>query len=195
MTDACRVYDLVWPHFTVFFLFQRMFLYSHPGRASMVDAEIFAKELNLVSGAQPTDNTDCPFAIAAAIDSIAEEVGEELDNDPESNSTRTNRLSFCSCSYSPTVDYYASGIWVIITRLQRLFYLTQIWGELSQSQLDGWWILFWIIKTRQKGNSIRRRCQECHNSSPAFRTNYHVSCRPARYLLHQIQINKNAGIP
>ena len=59
----------------------------------MVDAEIFAKELNLVSGAQPTDNTDCPFAIAAAIDSIAEEVGEELDNDPESNSIQLFQVS------------------------------------------------------------------------------------------------------
>ena len=57
-------------------MYKRMFCYNRPGRASMIDCDIYAKELNIESGAQPVEDINDPFQVAAATDRIAEEMHE-----------------------------------------------------------------------------------------------------------------------
>ena len=42
----------------------------------MIDCDIYAKELNIESGAQPVEDINDPFQVAAATDRIAEEMHE-----------------------------------------------------------------------------------------------------------------------
>ena len=57
-------------------MYKRMFCYNRPGRASMIDCDIYAKELNIESDAQPVEDINDPFQVAAATDRIAEEMHE-----------------------------------------------------------------------------------------------------------------------